>query len=169
MTHPLIGAALFALMLAPPASGPGDVTSTAHAFTVAFPAAPATTTIRLESGAAMDRWRWDGDGITLLVDVAPAGGADPKPADVLDTVAARLKQTMAKVLSDDPVVVDKVAGRALFGSVEGGFLSGRYFVRDAKLYQVYGATEVGEKDDMAAVKQRMERVTAFLETFHFSR
>jgi hypothetical protein len=110
----------------------------------------------------------NGDDLTLIVDVSPAGGQDADAGKALDTLVARLK-VQVKIITDDPYSVDGVTGRAIMGSTDSGFLSGRYFVRDGKLYQVYGGTAVTPKDELPEVKKRMGRVTAFMDTFHFRR
>jgi hypothetical protein len=168
MTHTLFGAALALVLTSQSPSGPGNVTSTQHRFSVTFPAAPVASSVPLASGNKVDRWRLSGDNLTLIVDVSPAGDQDADPGKVLDAVVAHLKTTV-KIITDDPHSVDGVTGRAIMGSTDSGFISGRYFVRDGKLYQVYGGTNVTPKDDLTEVKKRMGRVTEFMDTFHFAR
>jgi hypothetical protein len=170
MTLTLCRAALVLAILPVQAGTPGSVVSPAHRFQVSFPAAAAASSVPLPSGAGtVDRWRWEGDGILLFLDVSPAaGGKDADPAKALETGVAFLKNR-AKITVEEPFTVDGVTGRALSGTMSGGFISGRYFVRDGKLYQVYGATEVTATDQPADVKKRLARITAYMDTFHFAR
>jgi hypothetical protein len=170
MTLTLCGAALMLGLLPVQAGTPGALASPAHRFQVSFPSAPTASSVPLQSGGGtVDRWRWEGDGVLLFLDVSPAtGGKDVDPATALEAGVAYLK-TRAKINTEEPVTVDGVTGRALSGTMGGGFISGRYFVRDGKLYQVYGATEVTATDQQAEVKKRLARVTAYMDTFHFAR
>jgi hypothetical protein len=149
------------------APAPSEVASDKHRFKVRFAAAPQFMVHTTSAGNLVDRWRLDDpSGLFTFMDVAPT--ADSPAPDVLANVVESWKKQASRVISDAAVTVDGVQGRDLLVALDATtYVRGRFFVRDMKLYQVYGGAAFVEGAALAEVRRSLAPVGTFVESFRF--